>query len=295
MTTDPAYRRFVSYIDRSRDYYAAQGFARAYRWARPEEPPVLSQLAAPLAEMRIGVVTSTFPLPPTGEEAPVEVPYAAAVEPLPTGGFTADDNRDRAAAPVTERESYLPLARLGELAVAGRFGELAPRFYGVPFDYSQRRTVERDAPAVLEFLRADGVDAVLAVPHCPVCHQSVALVARYLEANGVPTVVVGSARDIVEEIGVPRFLFVDLPLGYPTGRPGAVDQQRSICAQALDLLEGACAPRTTVHARAEWGDETWRSEYMRTDDTTRATLADAGERRRQDQHRARAEGRTRSD
>ena len=30
------------------------------------------------------------------------------------------------------------------------------------------------------------------------------LVSRHLEANGIPTVVIGSARDIVEECGVAR-------------------------------------------------------------------------------------------
>ncbi len=293
MSTDAAYRRFVSYIDRSREYYAAQGYDRPYRWARPDEAPAFQPLARPLADLRLGLVTSAFPLPPAGEPAPVEVPYAQPVEPWPTGGFTADDNRDQSAAPANERESYLPLARLGELVAEGRIGSLSPRFYGAPFDYSQRRTITGDAPAVLDLLRADGVDAALLAPHCPVCHQSLALVARHLEANGVPTVLVGSARDIVEEIGVPRFLFVDGPLGYPFGRPGDAAQQRQVCVEALELLEGAWAPRTTVQATAAWGDDSWRDRYMRVDDATRGPLAQAGDQRRADQDRARAEGRVR--
>jgi D-proline reductase (dithiol) PrdB len=295
MTTDGAFRRFVSYIDRSREYYAAQGYERPYRWARPAERPAFRALPAPLPTLRIGIVTTAFPVPPAGGPVPTEVPYAHPAEPAPTGRFTADDNRDTSAAPANERESFLPLGRFRELAAAGRIGSLSPRFYGVPFDYSQRRTSEQDAPAVLALLQADGVDAAVLVPHCPVCHQSVALVARHLEAHGVPTVVIGSARDIVEEIGVPRFLFVDLPLGYPTGRPGDADQQRRICAQALNLLESAGAPRTTVHADAEWGDDAWRDRYMRVDDTTRPTLAAAGRERRADQQQARRDGRARSD
>ncbi len=293
MSTDAAYRRFVSYIDRSREYYAAQGYGRPYRWARPEEAPALQPLPAPLSDLRLGLVTSAFPLPPAGETPPVEAPYAHAVDPLPTGGFTADDNRDQSVAPANERESYLPLSRLGELAGEGRIGSLSPRFYGAPFDYSQRRTIAGDAPAVADLLRADGVDVAVLAPHCPVCHQSLSLVARYLEANGVPTVLVGSARDIVEEIGVPRFLFVDGPLGYPFGRPGDAAQQRQVCAEALDLLERAWAPRTTVQATASWGDDSWRERYMRVDDVTRINLAQAGDQRRADQDRARAEGRVR--
>jgi len=288
------HRRFVSYIDKSREYYAAQGYDRPYRWPIPNERPAFTPLPGPLATLRLGLVTSAYPLPPRGEVAPVEVPYAQPVEPLPTTKFSADTNRDTSAAPANERESYLPLARLGEAAAAGRIASLSPRFYGAPFDYSQRRTTEQDAPAVVELLRADSVDVAMLVPHCPVCHQSLSLVARHVEAAGIPTVVVGSARDIVEEIGVPRFLFVDLPLGYPIGRPGDAAQQASICAQALDLLEAAGAPRTTVHADAEWGDDAWRDEYMRVDETTRAALAAAGASRRQGQARAREVGQTRT-
>jgi D-proline reductase (dithiol) PrdB len=293
MNTDSAFRSFVSYIDKSREFYAAQGYDRAYRWSSPSDPPPFRSLPAPLSTLRLGLITTAFALASDDEPATPEVPYAQAVEPLPTTKFTADTNRDTDAAPANELESFLPLARMIELVAADRLGSLSPRFYGVPFDYSQRRTVEQDAPAVLEFLRADDVDVAMLVPHCPVCHQSVSLVARHLEANGIPTVVVGSARDIVEEIGVARFLFVDFPLGYPTGTPGDREQQQQICVEALDLLEGAWAAATTVHAGVEWGDDDWRSGYMRVEDTKRAALGAAGAKRREDQQRARGDGRAR--
>ena len=68
------------------------------------------------------------------------------------------------------------------------------------------------------------------------CHQTVSLVGRHLEANGIPTVVIGSARDIVEQCGVARFLFTDFPLGNACGRPWDVDMQRAIVSMAFDLL-----------------------------------------------------------
>ena len=63
------------------------------------------------------------------------------------------------------------------------------------------------------------------------------LVARHLEEAGIPTVIIGSGRDIVEECGVPRFLFVDFPLGNPCGKPWDRDMQHAITGAALDLLE----------------------------------------------------------
>ena len=114
---------------------------------------------------------------------------------------------------------------------AGRIGALTPRFHGAPTNRSHRVTIETDAPEILRRCREDGADAAILVPNCPVCHQTCSLVARHLEANGIPTVVMGCAKDIVEHAGVARFLFSDFPLGNSAGRPHDVASQ----AQTLEL------------------------------------------------------------
>jgi hypothetical protein len=92
----------------------------------------------------------------------------------------------------------------------------------------------------------------------------VSLVARHLEANGIPTVVLGCARDIVEQCGVPRFVFSDFPLGNPVGRPSDKPMQRSIVGLALDVLESSVAPRTTVQTPFVWSpDHSWKDRYLR--------------------------------
>jgi hypothetical protein len=92
----------------------------------------------------------------------------------------------------------------------------------------------------------------------------VSLVARHLEANGIPTVVIGSARDIVEQCAVARFVFTDFPLGNPCGKPYDSAMQRTIMAMALDLLESARHPRTTLQTPFQWDDGgAWRETYMR--------------------------------
>ncbi len=110
------------------------------------------------------------------------------------------------------------------------------------------------------------------------------LVARHLEANGLPTVIVGSALDIVEYCGVPRFVFTDFPLGNPVGHPWAPEMQKSVVTQALKLLETAQAPRTTVAAPFSWKDDPgWRARYGRVDPAERERLLAAGEARRKRQ------------
>ncbi len=80
-----------------------------------------------------------------------------------------------------------------------------------------------------------------------------------MEENGLPTVVVGTARDIVEHCGVARFVFNDFPLGNPCGVPFDGAMQRRIVAMAIDLLADARAPRTTVQVPINWPEgDRWK-------------------------------------
>jgi hypothetical protein len=90
----------------------------------------------------------------------------------------------------------------------------------------------------------------------------VSLAARHLEANGIPTVVMGCAKDIVEYAGVPRFLFSDFPLGNPAGRPNDPHSQAVTLELALRVLEAAPAPRTTVQSPLRWSaDPAWKLDF----------------------------------
>lgn len=50
-----------------------------------------------------------------------------------------------------------------------------PRFFGVPTNRSQRHTIEANCPDLLARCLADGVDAAILLPNCPICHQSLSL------------------------------------------------------------------------------------------------------------------------
>jgi len=108
----------------------------------------------------------------------------------------------------------------------------------------------------------------------------VSLVARHLEENNIPTVIIGSARDIVEQCGVPRYIFSDFPLGNPVGLPYDSEMQIEITKMALTLLEDAKFPRSTIQTPYKWDTHKWRKEYMEVNDSNRAILARAGEIRR---------------
>ena len=157
---DQAHRIFVSYIDKSREYYLARGYANPYRWAHHEDAP-FANLSKPLSESRIGLVT-TAALNKAGAE--LNGVYAASTDPPPVAMYTDHRSWDKKETHTRDVDSFLPIRRVSEFAARGRVRSLSTRFYGAPTQFSQRLTIEEHAPAILELCRADLVDIVLLVP-----------------------------------------------------------------------------------------------------------------------------------
>ena len=89
------------------------------------------------------------------------------------------------------------------------------------------------------------------------------LIARYLDENAIPTVIMGCAKDIVELCGVPRFLFSDFPLGNSAGKPNDLQSQADTLELALKTLENAPGPRTTVQSPQRWSDDLeWKLDFQ---------------------------------
>ena len=112
----------------------------------------------------------------------------------------------------------------------------------------------------------------------------------------MPTVILGSARDVVEHCGVPRFAFTDFPLGNPCGKPYDRAMQHDTVAAALRLFGEARAPRTTRQVPARWGErEQWRESYMAFGAADLPELRRMGDERRAERRRRRESGATRVD
>ena len=105
------------------------------------------------------------------------------------------------------------------------------------------------------------------------------LVSRHLEENGIPTVIMGAAKDIVEHCGVPRFLFSDFPLGNSAGKPHDAESQAQTLELALRVLETAPGPRTTVQSPQRWSDDaSWKLDF---NNLAKLTPEDLEERRKE--------------
>jgi hypothetical protein len=260
----------IPYMARTREYYAAIGYTTPYRWAHHVEAP-FQPLRKPLSKSRIALVTTAAPFDPAkGDQGPGAKYNGGAKFYTVYDGDTSkpQDVRishiayDRVHSSADDSGSWFPLPQLQRLANAGRIGEVAPRFFGAPTNRSHRVTIDTDAPEILARCRADGVDAAVLVPNCPVCHQTISLVARHLEAGGISTVVMGCAKDIVEHAAVPRLLFSDFPLGNSAGKPHDPASQAFTLELALRLLETAPGPQTTVQSPLRWSaDASWKRDY----------------------------------
>jgi D-proline reductase (dithiol) PrdB len=270
----------IRYMDRTRHYYRALGYTRDYVWATFDNVP-FAELRKPLSQLRIALITTASPDDFDG----VKRVWSGNVSPPPPSLYTDNVAWDKESTHTKDRESFLPIEAASKLAAEGVFAGLTARFHGVPTEYSQRKTREEDAPKVLTHVREDAADVAVLCPLCPVCHQTVSMVARHLEANGIPTVIVGSALDIVEHCGVPRFYFNDFPLGNPCGPPWKPEMQRNIVLQALRLFETARGPRTTLKSPFTWHEDgaVWRARYGRVDPADKQRLWELGEERRRQQ------------
>ncbi len=260
----------LPYLERIKEYYQTLGFGAPYEWAQFEDVP-FTPLAKSLSECRVGLVTTAALFQPDkGDQGPGAAYNGAAKFYAVYSGSTADQPDVRISHVAYDRDhttgedqgSYFPLNALQKLEVEGRIGAVGPRFHGLPTNRSQHTTIQVDCVELVARCHKDGLDAVILVPNCPVCHQSVSLAARALESSGIPTVISGCARDIVEHIGVPRFLFNNLPLGNGAGLPNDPASQMTVARMAMQLLETAKAPRTTVQSPLAWaGDPDWQRSY----------------------------------
>lgn len=261
----------IPYLRRVREYYQALGYGAPYEWAHYAEVP-FRPLPKALSACRVAIVTTAAAFQPDkGDQGP-GAPYNGRAKffSVYSGDARHGDPDLRIAHVAIDRQhttaedaaTWFPLAALRRAAAAGDIAAIAPRFHGAPTNRSHRTTLEVDGPEIVARCQADGVDAAILVANCPVCHQTLALVARLLEASGVASVVMGCAKDIVERVGVPRFAFSDFPLGNACGRPRDPASQDATLGLALALLAAAPAPRTTVQSPLRWSASAeWKLDY----------------------------------
>ena len=104
------------------------------------------------------------------------------------------------------------------------------------------------------------------------------LIARGIEEGGLPTVYLGSCRDIMNQVKAPRSVFIDFPLGRQCGKAGNKELQGRILRDALNVLVCAKSAGTLVRLDYEWDDPfDWESYMLE----VKEMLEQEGERKRE--------------
>ena len=134
--------------------------------------------------------------------------------------------------------SQLPIERLLEFEQNGIIGQLNPVYWSFAgFIPDATKLVEELIPKLLERIRRYEVQAALLVPASVLCHQSIGLVARALELEGMPTMTLAVVKNVVESVRPPRVALYDGEPGSVSGLPNFPEHQRRILDEALRLIE----------------------------------------------------------
>ena len=142
--------------------------------------------------------------------------------------------------------AQVPIERLFEFQNNGIIGQLNPVFWSFSgFITDAARLVDEMIPQLVARVKRYEVQAALLVPASRLCHQSVSLVARALELEGLPTMTLAVARDVVERVRPPRAAFYRGEIGSVAGKPLWPEHQRRVLDEALRLLEPMDQP--SVH------------------------------------------------
>ena len=161
----------IRYLQRTKDYYGAQGY-KPYTWAHFDDVPFTAP-ARQLAESKVVLITTAAPFQPDlGDQGPGAAynakakffnVFRAPVDPQPDLRIS-HIGYDRTHCAADDPQTWLPLNALNHLAQTGIIGALAPELIGVPTNRSQRVTTEQDAPDTLDIARELGADVALLVP-----------------------------------------------------------------------------------------------------------------------------------
>jgi D-proline reductase (dithiol) PrdB len=134
--------------------------------------------------------------------------------------------------------SQLPVERLLEFEKNGVIGQLNGVFWSFSgFIPDAARLADELAPKIVERLSRYEVQAALLIPASRLCHQSVGLLARAIEAGGIPTMTLAVVKDIVESVRPPRVALHNGEFGSVAGKPNWPEHQRRILDESLRWIE----------------------------------------------------------
>ena len=143
-----------------------------------------------------------------------------------------------AAAVQQDWNCQIPIDRLREYEANAVIGNLNSVWFSLsPWIPNAARVAEEMAPRIAERLYRYEVQAALLIPASRLCHQTLSVLARGIEAAGLPTMVISVDKSASELVRAPRTNYYDGELGQVAGRPDWPEHQLRILDESLRTME----------------------------------------------------------
>ncbi len=202
------------------------------------DPPSLVPLRKPVAESTVGMFVSCGVQLP--EDPPLleteDITFRLLPRDAPTERLVVSHQTLVRKWALEDLNVAYPIDRMKELEREGTFKRLAHTNVSMVGSIERyTELMEETVPRIKAVFDAQGVDLVLLLPFCPACHRATGLIARALEARGLPTISTSVLWEMSAAVKPPRTCFLDFPLGCPAGKPHEAAQQRDILRRTLQL------------------------------------------------------------
>lgn len=196
-----------------------------------------------LPMMNLAVISSagayidgTLPFDTSSKDGDVtirEIPREVEAEDLRYAGRGYDT-----ASVVADMNSQIPIRRLLEFESNGIIGQLNAVWWSFSgFIPNAASVVDTLIPSLVERVKRYEVQAALLIPASRLCHQSVGLVARALEMERIPTMMLAVERSVIGRVRPPRAGYYNGDFGSVAGKPNWPEHQRRVLDQALRWIE----------------------------------------------------------
>lgn len=137
-----------------------------------------------------------------------------------------------------DRNSQIPIDRLLEYQSNSVLGRLNECWWSLSsYIPDAAAVVDELTPRLIGRLKRYEVQAALLIPASRLCHQTLGLVARGLEASGIPTIVISVDRAITDRVRPPRTAYYTGQLGCVAGEPNWKQHQLRILDETLRWME----------------------------------------------------------
>lgn len=137
-----------------------------------------------------------------------------------------------------DRNSQIPIDRLLEYQANGVIGSLNSAWWSLSSHIPNAARVAAElGPQIAERLHRYDVQAALFIPASKLCHQTLGIIARVVEASGIPTICLSVDPTMTDKVRPPRTAYYIGELGSVAGLPNWPQYQLRILDESLRLTE----------------------------------------------------------